>query len=189
MTNSSTEAQSLNKLENNPHNLNPQAPEFVLHNPYTHRKRKNKKISPKSGVTIGQNITANSNEIFTEQNQNFQRQRQTQIKLGHLNINRLRFKMDELTNVIELHKIHILGVTETWLDDTIGDGEVTLPDYRTFRRDRSGKVGGGVCVCVYVHHSLSVCLLPIEHPNLEMLWLSLTLGKKLTQDWLSLSSS
>ena len=85
--------------------------------------------------------------------------------------------MDELKNVIELHKIHILGVTETWLDDTIGDGEVTLPDYRIFRRDRSGKAGGGVCI--YVHHSLSVCLLPIEHPNLEMLWLSLTLGKSL----------
>ena len=34
-------------------------------------------------------------------------------------------------------------------------------------------------MCVYVHHSLSVCLLPIEHPNLEMLWLSLTLGKSL----------
>ena len=58
--------------------------------------------------------------------------------------------MDELKNVIELHKIHILGVTETWLDDTIGDGEVTLPDYRIFRRDRSGKVGGGVGVIVYI---------------------------------------
>ena len=83
--------------------------------------------------------------------------------------------MDELKNVIELHKIHILGVTETWLDDTIGDGEVTLPDYRIFRRDRNGKAGGGVCT--YVHHSLSVCLL--QHPNLEMLWLSVKLGKSL----------
>ena len=35
-----------------------------------------------------------------------------------------------------------------------GDGEVTLPDYRIFRRDRNGKAGGGVCI--YVHHSLSV---------------------------------
>ena len=87
--------------------------------------------------------------------------------------------MDELKNVIERHKIHILGVTETWLDDAIGDGEVTLPDYRKFRRDRNGKAGGGVCIYDYVHHSLSVCLLPIEHPNLEMLWLSVKLGKSL----------
>ena len=175
----STEAQSLNKLENNPHNLNPQAPEFVLHNPYTHGKRKNKKISPKSGVTIGQNITANSNEIFTEQNQNFQRQRQTQIKLGHLNINRLRFKMDELKNVIELHKIfkYTFSVSRKhgWMTQ-LGTGKspfLTIGYFDVIAVEKSEEV------CVYVHHSLSVCLLPIEHPNLEMLWLSLTLGKSL----------
>ena len=86
--------------------------------------------------------------------------------------------MDELKNVIELQKIHILGVTETWLDDRIGDGEVTLPDYRIFRRDRSGKVGGGVCV--YVHHSLSVSSSNwASELYIEMLCLSLTLGKSL----------
>ena len=60
---------------NNPHKRQSLSCTIPIHT----EKEKNEKISPKSGVTIGQNITANSNEIFTEQNQNFQRQRQTQI--------------------------------------------------------------------------------------------------------------
>ena len=70
-----------------------------------------------------------------------------------------------------------MGITETWLDNTISDGEVQIPGYRLFRHDRQGKAGGGVCI--YVHHSVKVRLLPLGHlcSEIEMLWIAVTLGK------------
>ena len=99
------------------------------------------------------------------------------VTIGHLNINRLRFKMDNLQSLFNTHKIHIMGITETWLDNTISDGEVQIPGYRLFRHDRQGKAGGGVCICV--HHSVKVRLLPLGHlcSEIEMLWIAVTLGK------------
>ena len=38
------------------------------------------------------------------------------VTIGHLNIDRLRFKMDNLQSTLNTHKIHIMGITETWLD-------------------------------------------------------------------------
>ena len=67
-------------------------------------------------------------------------------------------------------------MTETWLDESISDGEVAITDYRMFRLDRKGKAGGGVCI--YIHYSLSVRLLSITPMDLEMLWIGLKLGKK-----------
>ena len=67
-------------------------------------------------------------------------------------------------------------MTETWLDESISDGEVAITDYRMFRLDRSGKAGGGVCI--YIHYSLSVRLLSFTPMDLEMLWIGLKFAKK-----------
>ena len=98
------------------------------------------------------------------------------ITIGHLNVNHLRYKFEDVSKLVQHHKIHILGVTETWLDDSISDGEVAITGYRMFRLDRKGKAGGGVCI--YIHYSLSVRLLSITPMDLEMLWIGLKLGKK-----------
>ena len=47
----------------------------------------------------------------------------------------------------------IIALCETWLDSTIMDCELTLPNYCLFRRDRS-RHGGGVAM--YIHHSVLV---------------------------------
>jgi hypothetical protein len=49
-------------------------------------------------------------------------------------------------------KAAILAVTETWLDSSIGDGEVTIENYSIVRFDRT-RHGGGVCV--YVRNGLN----------------------------------
>ena len=51
-----------------------------------------------------------------------------------------------------------------------------MEGYRLFRRDRkTGQQGGGVCL--YVHHQFRV-LNNLDHPDLEMLWLEIAIGKQ-----------
>ena len=100
------------------------------------------------------------------------------LKFLHQNIRSLRGKMDEL-NILVSHcpNLHILAFTETWLDNSISDGEVSLPGYSIFRSDRTNGRGGGIAV--YVKETLSV----IRRADLEKdfvgecMWLELLLPK------------
>ena len=67
------------------------------------------------------------------------------LKFLHQNIRSLRGKMDEL-NILVSHclNLHILAFTETWLDNSISDGEVSLPGYSIFRSDRTNGRGNSV---------------------------------------------
>ena len=42
-----------------------------------------------------------------------------------------------------------MGITETWLNDTISDAQTELNNYLCIRSDRSGKRGGGCAL--YIH--------------------------------------
>ena len=77
------------------------------------------------------------------------------LKFLHQNIRSLRGKMDEL-NILVSHcpNLHILAFTETWLDNSISDGEVCLPGYSIFRSDQTNGRGGGIAV--YVKETLFV---------------------------------
>ena len=50
-------------------------------------------------------------------------------------------------------EIHIIALTETWASEQILVGEIEIPGYNTFRKDRDGKSGG---VLVFVRSDLSV---------------------------------
>ena len=69
------------------------------------------------------------------------------LKFLYQNIRSLRGKMDEL-NILVSHcaNLHILAFTETWLDNSISNGEVSLPGYSIFRSDRTNRRGGGIAV-------------------------------------------
>ena len=58
------------------------------------------------------------------------------LKFLHQNIRSLRRKMDEL-NILVSHclNLHILAFTETCLDNSISNDEVSLPGYSIFRPD------------------------------------------------------
>ena len=62
--------------------------------------------------------------------------------------------MTELSQFINIHKIHILAVCESWLSDLDTDLSVALPGFQVpFRKDRKTK-GTGVCVYTYLTKSL-----------------------------------
>ena len=46
----------------------------------------------------------------------------------------------------------MIGVSETWLDDSVEDSEVELPGYSILHHDRNRNGGG---VCIYLRSDLS----------------------------------
>ena len=69
----------------------------------------------------------------------------------------------------------ILGISETWLDGTVLDGEVSIPGYSQFRRDRGSRGGG---VLVYVPESCHCRRRrDLEDHTTEAIWIKLHLKK------------
>ena len=92
------------------------------------------------------------------------------ILLAHINIRSLRHKVHEVKHLLNKYDLAVLTVSETWLDDADGAGIADIDGYSLFRKDRSGKAGGGVCI--YVKHALKA---HVDKCNLELLWVRIPL--------------
>ena len=69
------------------------------------------------------------------------------LLIGHLNINSLSFKFDQLKGIVQ-GKLDILVLTETKLDSSFPTRQFIIPGFsRPFRLDRN-KNGGGVMIYV-----------------------------------------
>ena len=101
------------------------------------------------------------------------------LSLGFLNVCSLRYKVRELEDFVHNLDLDIFFLAETWLDDTIPDGFVSISNYFFLRRDRQHGIGGGVGV--YFKSSLLVTRRPeLEADNLECLVVSMKgLGRTL----------
>ena len=63
-------------------------------------------------------------------------------------------KIDEIHTSLCLDKsCDIICISETWLDSSISDEEIKIPDYEVVRKDRNRRGGG---VAIYFHESLPV---------------------------------
>jgi hypothetical protein len=91
------------------------------------------------------------------------------IKIGHININGLVSKREQLRLILTESKLDILCLNETKIDENIKDVDIAMPGFSIFRRDRN-KHGGGVLI--YVSSSLNSC--KVKNINLlgflEILW-------------------
>ena len=72
------------------------------------------------------------------------------LKVAHINVNGLMClsRIQDIKVLIEATQIDILGITETKLSSKIGDEDIEIEGYKTFRRDRSRNDGGG-CLMYY----------------------------------------
>ena len=81
------------------------------------------------------------------------------LTMCHVNMRSLQphdrsLKLDEMYSLLCIDKnFDVICVSETWLDNTISDDDITLPEYQVFRRDRN-RHGGGVAI--YAHNSLPI---------------------------------
>ena len=65
---------------------------------------------------------------------------------------------------------HLIGITESWCNDSVNDSELYLKGYNLFRIDKKSGTGGGVLL--YLHETLSATLyIPFMDFNIDSaLW-------------------
>ena len=63
----------------------------------------------------------------------------------HLNINSFPYKIEELGQITKDTNSAVTGLSETKLDKTIFDSEISIPNYILIRKDQNRKGGGVAC--------------------------------------------
>ena len=97
---------------------------------------------------------------------------QSGIKIATLNACSLRYKLPEIASLIRTRQYDILGLSETWLDPEITDGELSIDGYNLIRKDRTQRLGGGVCF--YYRQDLPVRSRPDLHSeSTETVWVEI----------------
>ena len=118
------------------------------------------------------NITDFSNSSFSissspsdKQSLDNNRVRNNSCSIYYSNCRSILPKIDNLRAVADSQNPDILVLTETWLDATIKDHEIFIPNYSITRRDRS-RHGGGLIM--YIRDSIPI-LSMVRHPNIELI--------------------
>ncbi|KAG5897261.1 hypothetical protein JTB14_013162 [Gonioctena quinquepunctata] len=91
------------------------------------------------------------------------------------NVRGLRTKLWELEQSVSSCDYDVIVLTETWLNNDIGNGELNLTNYNLFRKDRSITTsnksrGGGVLIAVSKKYSTE--LIPCISDNIEQVIIS-----------------
>ena len=97
------------------------------------------------------------------------------LKMAHLNINGLSFKIDYVKFLLHQTKINVFSICETKINDTITDLDLKIDGYVLYRHDRNRNGGG---VLFYINENLDSH--PLKHlqcENIESLWVKLCLKK------------
>ena len=92
------------------------------------------------------------------------------LKISFLNIVSLRKHRNELSIILHDNDIDIIGLSETRLDENIGDAEVSIEGYKIFRNDRNANGGG---VAIYVKDTLPEPKIKQNCDNIELLSLEI----------------
>lgn len=84
-------------------------------------------------------------------------------------------KLDELNMYAKEHDLDVIGIAESWLNESVFDSEVSLSDFVLYRKDRSVvKKGRGGGVLLYVKKSLlSIACSSLNEFSNESVWCEL----------------
>ena len=84
-------------------------------------------------------------------------------------------KIDQLS--VEFQHFDIIALTETFLDNSIPNENISIPGYQEpFRQDRN-RHGGGVAIYCRNGLAVSQCL-EFQKPSIESIWLKIKYKKK-----------
>ena len=88
------------------------------------------------------------------------------------NVRTIASKVDEIQQIAELNNANAICITETWLSPNVSDPAVSIPGYNLFRKDRTNKTGGGVCI--YLNNRIPCRRLDhCDEEGVESLWISM----------------
>ena len=89
----------------------------------------------------------------------------------HLNIRSLPPNIDEIRTIANRTKAAVIALTETWLDDSVNDSEISINNYCLIRADRNRQGGG---VCLYIRENLTFNpRIDIKTDSIETLWVEI----------------
>jgi len=73
------------------------------------------------------------------------------------------------------NNFHEIGITESWCNESIGNGELYLKGYNLFRVDKRSGIDSGILL--YLHESLpaTLCTPLMDHDVDDSLWCSVIL--------------
>ena len=95
------------------------------------------------------------------------------LEIIYFNARSILPKLDELRLLCADSSPHVVCIVETWLDDSVFDNELTIPNYCLVRLDRN-RHGGGVLL--YIRDDLSYNVIFMGPENLELLGITLYNG-------------
>ena len=96
------------------------------------------------------------------------------MHFGHLNINSLLSKIEELRTLAINTNISVLGITETKLDNTVSNEELKIDGYNLLRSDRNKNGGGVAC---YIKNNIAHNRKMSISENIENIVLDILLPK------------
>ena len=95
------------------------------------------------------------------------------LRIAHVNSRSLLPSLDDVNDILAKEKIDVLGVSETWLQQSVTDNFVIVPGYNIMRQDRTKGRGGGICILYKACLSAERLSVPTTAGSeLETLWLS-----------------
>jgi len=81
----------------------------------------------------------------------------------------MRNKQEELETCAQVQGYDLIVIMETWWDDFC-DWSIGTEGYRLFRKDRQGRQGGGVTLCVNDQLKCMELHLEVDEDLTESLW-------------------
>ena len=93
------------------------------------------------------------------------------LKILYTNCRSLPPNLDSLRAYAASHTPDIIALCETWIDDTISDFEIFIPEYFVIRRDRN-RHGGGVLL--YIKENIPITNVT-RHATIELLFIEVSL--------------
>ena len=125
--------------------------------------------SPNNGNSSNSNQTDNDFDSF------YDCFKQKGLHFIHLNIRSLISKVSELRILANNCSASIIAISETWLDSSISDSEISINGYTVIRSDRNREGGG---VCLYIKDNLAFNYRSdLSNDNVESLWVDILLPK------------
>lgn len=97
------------------------------------------------------------------------------IEFSHFNIRSLLTGFDLFSELVSGGSFDILGLSETWLNESFPSSGLHIDGYNLIRKDRDGRGGG---VGFYIKNNFKYTVLNIGNNNvpLEQLWIGVNIG-------------
>ena len=137
------------------------------------------KVLPGNGLI--QSPVCNETDPYLQEMNAFYVKNNKNLKIAHLNINSVRHKFVPITEMLSKSMIDIMLIQETKIDSSFPEGQFSMKDFVTYRKDVTDKSGG---IMVIVRSDLPQRLRPdlqmtnVPSGRIETLVIELTLRKE-----------